>query len=75
MNIKRNLKDSEIKETISNWNKLQNRITEFSESDLERAIKIEQSSNKRIHIVLRLHQRLSKLRNDRERRKIIGEMN
>lgn len=53
------------------WNELGKLIVGMDEAKLKSAIEAEVAGKHRTHVLVRMHQRYSKLRTDRERRELL----
>lgn len=56
---------------LKDWRTLNQVITAMTEDQLNTALETEKSTTRRQTMMIRIHQRLSKLRIDRERKEII----
>jgi len=69
---KKPLTDAQLEAIIVDWGTLQASIMALDEASLERAIKLERNGKDRFRIIMRLHQRFTRLRAERERRELLG---
>lgn len=58
---------------LRSWHTLHDGIMELGEKDVNQLLQYERDGLRRLHMLLRLHARLSKLRQDRERTELIED--
>lgn len=57
-------------QVLTSWHSLNDVISKFTESQLEQLLEVEQANKRRSNMLKRIHQRMAKLRNRRERKAI-----
>jgi hypothetical protein len=62
----------ELEKLLAGWSQLNSGLMGLSESDVVKLLALEQAGKARLRFLLRIHNRLSKLRGIRERNEIAG---
>lgn len=62
-----------LKEFLSGWNNMARQLPKLTEDEVAKMLHMERNDRRRMPIMLRLHQRLCKLRMERERKELFGE--
>lgn len=65
------MRDHVVNEALTNWDLLNDHVNDMSEKELQAAINVEVSYDRRKHFLIRLHARYCKLRNARERTELL----
>jgi hypothetical protein len=57
-----------------NWRELNEKLSVLSEDEIQKLLREEMRDGKRASIVIRLHQRFTMMRADRERQELLGKL-
>ncbi len=65
------MRKNKISIALKSWRSLNSVITQLTERELDRALSLERSNDRRPNVIKRLHQRLNRLRVNRELKQLL----
>lgn len=72
--VARTLADAELERLLQrSWNEINQELSRLAEDDLSRLIELERAGRHRAHLLIRIHQRYSAVRRERERHELLSQ--